>query len=241
MAAVEGPSSSTDEVFPGRKAIGIYEQIKTLAPGNQALEIQIVRKKGSFLEGFAEYFTKSNRALEPRYLRKVYYCGALVNGRPSADQERLLREATILRNMDHPNIVRYEDFEWLPTVADKAFLYMEYCQTGDLASYLASQPKADVPLSKNHFWQIFNQLSSALLYCHTGLKAWEEREIWREPLWREPVYHRDVKEANVVISSINEHDIRVKLCDFGFAKGASSNVAGSFVGSRGYIAPVSFL
>jgi serine/threonine protein kinase len=98
--------------------------------------------------------------------------------------------------MDHPNIVRYEDFEWLPTVADKASLYMEYCPKGDLAAYLAPERTASVPLSKNHFWQIFNQLSSALLYCHTGLKAWGESEILREPLWREPVFHRDVKEAN---------------------------------------------
>jgi serine/threonine protein kinase len=42
----------------------------------------------------------------------------------------------------------------------------------------------------------------------------------------------------VVIFSVSERDIHVKLCDFGFAR-PESLVSGSLVGSPGYTAPVS--
>ena len=44
----------------------------------------------------------------------------------------------------------------------------------------------------------------------------------------------------VVISKLTDHDIKVKLCDFGYSRFMSSKVSESLVGTHGYIAPVSY-
>jgi serine/threonine protein kinase len=185
------------EKFTEIKARGIYEVVDDLRPGNQAMEVQIVKKKAFFLEGILYNRSINTKTL---YLKKVYYAGKLRDGEElSHDQERLLQEAQTLRNMEHPYIIRYEDFDWQPQKQSKAFLYMEYCSTGDLESYLSIGREGSstrVPLSERHFWQIFHQLSSALLYCHTGLKVYGVKEIQKDPVRKRATIHRDVKPAN---------------------------------------------
>jgi len=75
-------------------------------------------------------------------------------------------EYEILQGLDHPNIVRFVDFEYRPSIFN-AFLYLEYCRKGDLGAYLSP---GRAPLSVKQLLQIIQQISSALVYIHYGVK-----------------------------------------------------------------------
>lgn len=74
-------------------------------------------------------------------------------------------EYEILQGLRHPNIVRFEDFEYRPA-SFNAFLYLEYCREGDLGCYLCP---GRAQLSMTQLLQITQQISSALVYIHYGI------------------------------------------------------------------------
>jgi len=104
--------------------------------------------------------------------------------------QRYLSEVEILRQMDHPNIVRvYEYFQ------DETYLYIvtELCEGGELLDKIIAKtvlPEAVVA----HYMQ---QLLSAVLYCHT-----------------KHIVHRDLKLENLLLLSKAE-DSLLKIIDFG--------------------------
>jgi calcium-dependent protein kinase len=51
------------------------------------------------------------------------------------------------------------------------------------------------------------------------------------------IIHRDIKAENLLIKRIDDDNFDVKLIDFGFSKILRFNLAGSFLGTGGYIAP----
>jgi calcium-dependent protein kinase len=105
------------------------------------------------------------------------------------DKLRLQYEIDILRNLDHPNIVKlYEVFE------DKKSVYIvtELCTGGELF---------DEILTRKHFNEkdaanVMKQILSSVAYCHD-----------------KKVAHRDLKPENVLLDSKN-NDI-LKIIDFG--------------------------
>ena len=72
---------------------------------------------------------------------------------------------------------------------------MEYCEEGDLSQYTSHHGIPGKEISEKQFWEIFYQLSSALLYCHSGLRA-DENGATVDSYWDRPVLHRDIKPAN---------------------------------------------
>lgn len=109
----------------------------------------------------------------------------------------LRSEYEILRDLRHPNIVQYVDFEQKQNKGRwKASLYMEYCSGGDLSQYTSRDGEPGKSFSEQQFWQIFFQLASALLYCHTGLEADENGGVCGNSSWQRPVIHRDIKPSN---------------------------------------------
>lgn len=104
--------------------------------------------------------------------------------------QRYLSEVEILRQMDHPNIVRvYEYFQ------DETYLYIvtELCEGGELLDKIVSKtvlPEAVVA-------QYMRQLLSAVLYCHT-----------------KHIVHRDLKLENLLLLS-KADDSLLKVIDFG--------------------------
>lgn len=104
--------------------------------------------------------------------------------------QRYLSEVDILRQMDHPNIVRvYEYFQ------DETYLYIvtELCEGGELLDKIVSKtvlPEAVVA-------QYMRQLLSAVLYCHT-----------------KHIVHRDLKLENLLLLS-KADDSLLKVIDFG--------------------------
>jgi serine/threonine protein kinase len=82
------------------------------------------------------------------------------------------REYNILRKLRHEHVVRYEDFGFeSPDRSPVVFLYMEYCECGDLSRYVPSPRRAHEKLTAKQARQIIQQISSALVYVHHGLLA----------------------------------------------------------------------
>lgn len=108
--------------------------------------------------------------------------------------DRLTEEASILKDLNHPNIVGYRGFDSLE--AGKEYIAMEYCNTslGDLL-----QARYDTglgPLEAQKIQRMSLDVLNALDYLHT------------EAL----ILHGDLKSFNILVK--NDFEI-CKLCDFG--------------------------
>jgi serine/threonine-protein kinase len=135
---------------------------------------------------------------------------------------RFQREADLLAQLSHPNIVTLHDrgeFE------DRLWITMEYVDGTDAAELL----KAGGPVDTGLALSLVAAAGSALDY------AWRKQRIT----------HRDVKPANI-LAGIEEIDgvsqiESVKLADFGIAKAAGESTSltstGMTIGTMQYISP----
>eukprot|EP00808_Paulinella_micropora_P024763 g50916.t1 len=126
------------------------------------------------------------RALAPPGTRELWKAHLNTEQR----QTRMKREITLLRLVDHPNILRLYDI----IETDKSiYVVTEYVNGGELFDYLLERGK----LPRHRVLSILAQLVAALEHCHAL-----------------SVCHRDLKPENVLMDS--EHN--VKLADFGMAQ-----------------------
>src|SRR5437899_10549988 len=104
------------------------------------------------------------------------------------------REAKLLANLRHPVLPKVSDhfFE-----GDGQYLVMEFIEGDDL-SILLSKRQYPFPVQQVLSWA--DEVLKALAYLHTR---------------SEPIIHRDVKPANLKLTSEGE----IFLLDFGLAKG----------------------
>ncbi|MCK4764945.1 MAG: protein kinase [Candidatus Aminicenantes bacterium] len=131
---------------------------------------------------------------------------------------RLVREAQLLANLKHENIVKIYDINTTKK-NDIPYLIMEYVEGKNLAQLLKNQK----PLNFEHSLKIASGTLSAL------------REMHRQ---KKPIIHRDIKPENIIIEKRDEkEDIGSPiLIDFGLAKSirdtssltATKEVIGSF-------------
>ena len=115
------------------------------------------------------------------------------DARSSRDLRAKLSEATILAQLEHPNIIRYYN-SWVEPKGGVCMKF-EYCGDGDANQFLTKSDKNDRTYSDFIF-----QVGSALAYLHEM-----------------GVAHLDVKLDNIL-----RKDNNFKLCDFGTAKDLSS-------------------
>ncbi|KNG51261.1 s-phase kinase-associated protein 1 [Stemphylium lycopersici] len=218
------------------KATSSYERVKKLQHnlGGQATKIEVVRK---LAPNILSRVFRTNLS-EEQLVRKSYSCHS-ESGRFASSRKYLLSEYEILSKLQHPNIIRYVDFEYKPR-KDRwnASIYTEYCPGGDLTQYTTRNEVRGDTITEEQFWSIFHQLASALLYCHCGLKI-DGKDV-AEGAWQKPILHRDIKPANIVVSSKQLGQIKVKILDFGFAKHQASFL-GSQVGTPGFMSPVRYI
>ena len=141
----------------------------------------------------------------------------------SSFAERFLREARIVANLAHPNIVSVYE---VGVSNNNYFLAMELHTGGDLASKIAGG------VSHGNAVEILRQIAGALNYAHAN-----------------GYVHRDIKPGNVLFS----HHGHVVLTDFGIAKAADASTEltrvkrvvgeremtkeGSIVGTPSYMSP----
>lgn len=140
-------------------------------------------------------------------------------------KESVRKEIEILKNLDHPNIIKLQQtidtpgqvslyYSYLLTII-KLHLMLEYGGNISLQSYLKSQPQKR--LAESDVKIIFKQLAEGLDYIH-----------------RNNVVHRDLKLENILLDS----DKNVKIIDFGFSAETQKNKPMNiFCGTPSYMAP----
>jgi calcium-dependent protein kinase len=138
------------------------------------------------------------------------------NSKTNKETEReILNEIEILKQMDHPNIVKIFEFYNSP---EGYFLITEYCTGGELFDEIVAKAPFSEPMSAHFMYQIF----SAVNYCHQS-----------------EIVHRDLKPENILIESEDENGLyHLKVIDFGTAKLLEKNKSeNKVIGSSYYIAP----
>ena len=106
------------------------------------------------------------------------------------------RELAILQKLkNHKNIVKILDYV---LEEDSCWIFMEFCNLGDLKAYLGNHSEIDFESKVN----ILDQSASALAFMHRQ---------------KPPIIHRDLKLENILMTKQGVTDI-VKLTDFGLSK-----------------------
>jgi len=142
---------------------------------------------------------------------------------------RFQREAEVVEELRHPNIVQMFDYN---VRDDSPYLIMEYIPGPSLAAYLKSLHDNKQRLPIGMVAQILKSIASALDYAHA-----------------KGIIHRDIKPANVLLRSrsgtieLNKplpRDVEPVLTDFGLVRLLDSTMhttAGSVSGTPTYMSP----
>ena len=160
------------EADPPRNVIDFYEKLDAIGEG-------------------ATCTIHSVRRIQGEDVGRVYALKTISKHREvgEADDRYLrirLHEVQLLRQLDHPNIVRvYELFE----DDDAVYIIMEHCSGGTLASR--------APYTEREAAKIMTKLLSAVAYCH-----------------QRGILHRDIKMDNAMFECESKES-DVKLIDFG--------------------------
>ncbi|QSQ21295.1 protein kinase [Pyxidicoccus parkwayensis] len=137
-------------------------------------------------------------------------------------RRRLLREAEVAADLQHPNVVRVLD---TGVIDDQVYLVMEYVPGSSLAGVLAANRPEPLPLVP--VLHAVAQACDGLAYVHMFTEP-------RSGKWLQLV-HRDVSLDNLLVSYSGE----VKLADFGIVKtvDGTQTTSGVIMGKLGYMSP----
>lgn len=156
------------------------------------------------------------KAIHPSLRRYIIIKKLTIRGNPEL-RERFKREAEILLDLHHANIVHMFDYF---VEGGSHYIALEFVDGMSLDKLLAKLKK----LSSQTAMLIFRDACKALLYAHEN-----------------GIVHRDIKPGNILISAHGE----IKLADFGIAsseKETDSNLTqdGSTLGTPSYMPPEQF-
>lgn len=107
---------------------------------------------------------------------------------------RFLREAAILRELDHPSIVRFQD---LGEADGRIFFAMDFVPGTDAGKLVATRGPLPLPVAL----RLLDQVLDGLAYAHG------QRFV-----------HRDIKPSNLLLQPVPGQGWTVKLADFGLAR-----------------------
>jgi len=130
------------------------------------------------------------------------------------DKVALQNEVDILKQVDHPNIVKFYDM-----YEDEKYIYivMELLGGGELFDQIMTKEIFTEKESRDIIAPIFD----ALIYCH-----------------KIGIVHRDIKPENLLFSSKNLETGIIKVSDFGLARLLTTDqLATTTCGTPGYVAP----
>ena len=158
---------------------------------------------------FGTVYLVKNKKLNNNFAMKIIE-------KSSNDEEKedeIKNEINILRKLDHPNILKINDFF---STKKEYFLITEFCPEGELFYEIKNFAPFDEALAG---WYM-KQILSAVHYCH-----------------KSKIIHRDLKPENILIYQRNKKGFNsIKIIDFGTAilfNKKDKNLAGSIY----YLAP----
>ena len=128
---------------------------------------------------------------------------------PKSELQVITLEIDLLKNLDHPNIVKYRGFV---KSAESLNIILEYCENGSLHSISKNFGK----FPENLVGLYMSQVLHGLLYLH-----------------EQGVIHRDIKGANILTTKQG----LVKLADFGVATRTTGINESNVVGTPYWMAP----
>ena len=105
------------------------------------------------------------------------------------DVERIEREISILKKLSHINVIRIYKIN---EDEDKYYIFMEYCENGELFHYIVERQRLTEEESSFFFYQLINGLE----YIHS-----------------KNIVHRDLKPENLLLGKYNI----LKIIDFGLS------------------------
>ncbi|XP_017085310.1 serine/threonine-protein kinase Nek2 [Drosophila eugracilis] len=135
--------------------------------------------------------------------------------------EALVSEISVLRQLQHPNIVQYYH-HLVNREAKSIYIVMECCAGGDLAQIVQLARSQRQRFEEPYIWKVLFQLCRALQVCHNKIP-------------NGTILHRDIKPANIFLDAAGN----AKLGDFGLARmlRRDQSFAASFVGTPHYMSP----
>jgi len=124
----------------------------------------------------------------------------------------LRREITIMRKLDHPNIVKlYDVYDEDKTIS----LVLEYVRGGEFYDEIVKRGS----FTEDDACKVIQQVLSATAYLHSN-----------------GIAHRDLKPENLLLSSVDR--LEVKIADFGLSKDFTmASAMTTCCGSPSYVAP----
>jgi len=122
----------------------------------------------------------------------------IVNKTVTRKRKEAKKEVKVLQNVEHENIIKLEHVE---EDLQYIYIFLEYCELGDLYTYIEKHGTLEEGLARHLFVQIIN----AVEFCHRKLR----------------ICHHDIKLENLTITK----DFSIKLIDFGFAIEMEANNA----------------
>ena len=159
------------------------------------------------------------------YATKIYNRESIEN---SIDMKKYLKsEVTILRKLNHPNIIKLKEVK---KTKKHFYIVMEYCNGGDLSKTLEKyQNKYRKPFSEEIVQYLMRQIMSAFNYIHAN-----------------GIMHRDIKLENILLNYETEEDkinlnimkAKPKIIDFGLAIILKNSLAESILGNPINMAPL---
>ena len=165
----------------------------------------------------AVYLTKLDNDNTP-YATKVYDRQTIEK---SKDLLRYIKtEATILKNLNHPNIVKLKEVK---KTKKHYYIVMEFCNGGELSQNLKKyQAKYNKAFPEEIVQYLMKQIVNGINYLHNL-----------------DIMHRDIKLDNILLHYDNEEDkknlnimkSKVKIIDFGFAIFLKNRLGQTAVGS----------
>eukprot|EP00741_Cyanophora_paradoxa_P019532 tig00021127_g18854.t1 len=128
---------------------------------------------------------------------------------PARAVRAFLKEASLLRSVEHPNVVQCHGYSVGPGPPPLpperfGFLVMDHSPHGDLRGYLARNPGLRVAERAG----LARDVAAALAHLHSRPR---------------PVIHCDLKPSNVLVSG----EGRAQVCDFGLAKARIASLSGA--------------
>ena len=193
-------------------------QINEISQKNETFYIndyKIIKRIGFGSSGLVYKVVKKN---DPS--NKLYILKQIPYSEPNLEETRKKvqsanNEALILSKLSCKYIVKY--YNSFVDSENNLNIIMEYCDSGDLNSFINNLKKENKYLTEEEIWFFFIQISLGLAYIHS-----------------KNILHRDLKPMNIFLTNKNQ----IKIGDLGVAKllNANSN-ASTCIGTPYYLSP----